>query len=146
MAQGDESMREEQRTGDPTEGSLWKAIVILVFQYLAGFNLIHSGSYGLGFRELDEVRLLRALIQFLATAENQDRFTAFLEADSKPDGWYCVEQICSAGQDGFEPVDGRCVWHQDYAYCPLQVRHLDAASGGRILDCRAEVPDGGDRP
>ena len=144
MVQSDEAMRQKQRVGTPAEGRPWKATLKSAFQYLADLNPVHSGSYGPGFKGVNNERLMRPLTYFLARGEKCDRFTAFLEAGLKPDGWYCIGQICSTRHSVFEPVDGKCVFHHKYDECPLQVRHLDASLGGRTLDFRVEIPDGDD--
>lgn len=141
--QADDSRREKYREHVPAEGSPWKATLHCVFQYLAGLNPDRSGSYGTDFRGLDDERLMRPLTYFLAKKSKRDRFTAFLGASSKPDGWYCLERICVSGHVGLGPVEGRCESHE-YNNCQLQVRHLDASSGGKTLDFRVPIPDDDD--
>lgn len=141
--QGDDSRREKHREHVPAEGSPWKATLHCVFQYLAGLNPDRSGSYGPDCRGLDDERLMRPLTYFLAKENKRDRFTAFLGASSKPDGWYCLERICGEGHVGLRPVEGKCPSHE-YNNCQLQVRHLDASSGGKTLDFRVPIPDDDD--
>lgn len=138
--QGDDARREEDREDVPAGGSPWKASLHCVFQYLAGLDPKRSGSYGPNFRAIDDERLMRPLTYFLAKEDKRDRFTAFLGAGSKPDGWYCLGEICSVGLGGLRPVDGKCPAHE-YNDCQLQVRHLDASSGGHTLDFRVPIPD-----
>lgn len=138
--QGDDARREKDREDVPSEGSPWKASLHCVFEYLAGLNPNRSGSYGPNFRAIDDERLMRPLTYFLAKEDKRDRFTAFLGAGSKPDGWYCLGEICSVGHGGLRPVDVKCPSHE-YNDCQLQVRHLDASSGGHTLDFRVPIPD-----
>lgn len=138
--QADDARREKDREDVPGEGSPWKASLHCVFQYLAGLKPDRSGSYGPNFRAIDDERLMRPLTYFLAREDKRDRFTEFLGADSKPEGWYCLSEICRVGHGGLRPVDGKCPSHE-YNDCQLQVRHLDASSGGSTLDFRVPIPD-----
>lgn len=137
--QGDNARPEDVRA----EGSPWKATLHCVFQYLAGLNPDRSGSYGPDFKGVDDERLMRPLTYFLARKERRDRFTTFLGASSKPDGWYCLKMICGKDNGDLRPVDGKCpiYFRND---CQLQVRHLDASSGGKTLDFRVPIPDESD--
>lgn len=124
-----------------TEGSPWKETLQRVFEYIAGLDLDHrSQSHGPGFRGLDDERLIRPLTYILAREDKRENFTAFLDSTSKPDGWYCMDQVCGADHDAVEPVDGECPFHS-YTDCRLQVRHLDASSKGKTLDCRVPFPE-----
>ncbi|KAJ0109908.1 hypothetical protein J7T55_004458 [Diaporthe amygdali] len=124
-----------------TEGSPWKETLQRVFEYIAGLDLDHrSQSHGPGFRGLDDERLIRPLTYILAREDKRENFTAFLDSTSKPDGWYCMDQVCGTDHDAVEPVDGECPFHS-YTDCRLQVRHLDASSKGKTLDCRVPFPE-----
>lgn len=140
-----EAEREKQLADAPDEGSDWQATLDRAYEYLASLKPALSGSHRPGYRAVDYERMTRPLVYFLSREKKRDRFTAFLEDRLKPDGWYCMGQICSGHTNGYESLCGKCVYHQEYDECPLQVRHLDVSSGGRTLDFRYEIPDGGDR-
>lgn len=131
--------RPSENTNIAAEASSWKGTVEPLFQYFSSLCPISSGRYDPGFEGVDDERLMRPLTYFLCRKEKRDRFTEFLEAGSKPDSWYCVDEICCFGPAGVEPVNGRCLLHYENGDCPLQVRHLDASSGGRTLDFRVQI-------
>lgn len=103
-----------------------------------------SFEYGRGYRAIggDPGKLHGILAQLLIEPASRDRFEAFMASMSKPDGWYCMLQICSSGHETAGPLDGACLSHIG-SQCQLHVKHLAGHANGRALDFRVPSVEAG---